>query len=237
MPISWRRGRPVGAAATSTRSAAKARANPITPPVTPRTALSNRQPHRDVGASGAESRTNGQFLSAAFNPHQQQIGDVGAGNQQHHHNRSHEDPENISYIANYISFEGVKVCVDLDLFKDRCTESIGRWETVDGDRQQAIHIRVGLLQGHAGFEPGDSAKTEVAELHLAAIQLHGQEQRGVVVVQELEISRQYANDLAVGAINIECPPDDGTAAAEFLLPVVVGQNDRSSVRRPCRHGA
>ncbi len=103
--------------------------------------------HRDVGASGAKSRTNGQFLTAAFNPHEQQIGDVGAGNQQYHHNRSHEDPENIAYIANYISLERVNVCVDLDFFEDRCTESIWRREAVDGDRQQAIQIRVGLFQG------------------------------------------------------------------------------------------
>ena len=184
-----------------------------------------QQSHGDVGAPGAESGANGQFLAAAFNAHQQQIGDVGAGNQQHHHNRSHQDPEDISYIANHILFEGVKVCVDLDLFKDRGTEPLGRRKAVNCDGQQAIQIRVGLFQGHAGFELGNSAKTEVAELDLAAIHLHGQKHSGVVVVEELEISGQDADDLAVGAVNVECSPHDGIAAAEFLLPVAVGEND------------
>ena len=118
MPISCSRGSPVGADATRTRSAAKASASPMMPPVAPENGAFEQQPHGDVGTPRAKSRADRQFLTAPFNPHQQQIGDVGACNQQHHHNRTHQDPKHISYIADDILFESVEIGADLDLFKD-----------------------------------------------------------------------------------------------------------------------
>ena len=107
------------------RSAAKARAESDYAAGDSQNRTFEKQPQRDVSAPGAESRTDRQFLSAAFNPHQQQVGNVGACNQQHHNNRTHQDPKDISYIADDILFEGVEVCADLTFSKSAALNPSG----------------------------------------------------------------------------------------------------------------
>ena len=47
----------------------------------------------DAAAPRADRRTNGNFTLAARRAGQQQVGDVGACNQQHQRNRAQQDPE------------------------------------------------------------------------------------------------------------------------------------------------
>jgi len=57
----------------------------------------------------AERRTHSQFLRAALGPDQQQIGDVGAGDQQEHSDRRHHHPEAPADVAHKIVGERPKI--------------------------------------------------------------------------------------------------------------------------------
>src|SRR6266481_5938354 len=53
----------------------------------------------DAGARGAHGQTNGDFLNAAGAANEQEIGQVGAGNQQDNAGRGHQDPKRSGELA------------------------------------------------------------------------------------------------------------------------------------------
>ena len=44
---------------------------------------------------------------------------------------------------------------------------------MNGDGQEAIDVGIDLVERDAGLDTGDAVEAEVAELDLAAIELHG----------------------------------------------------------------
>ena len=53
----------------------------------------HQQLARDVAPSRSESRADREFMLAAFDPNQQQVGDVGARDQEHDSDGSHQHPK------------------------------------------------------------------------------------------------------------------------------------------------
>ena len=92
--ISWSRGRFAGPIATSARTPAAASSDCRAAPPSERQhqALDQELP-RDPRPARAQGGANRQLLAAAFGPHQQQVGDVGAGQQQDDADRAHQHPE------------------------------------------------------------------------------------------------------------------------------------------------
>ena len=56
------------------------------------------QLRRDSSPARAQGRANGQLLTAPFDPHQQQIGNVGASDHQNQDDRAHQNPQHIAHI-------------------------------------------------------------------------------------------------------------------------------------------
>ena len=52
----------------------------------------HQQLARDIAPSGSKRRTNRQLMLPAFDANQQQIGNVGAGDQKHDSNGPHQHP-------------------------------------------------------------------------------------------------------------------------------------------------
>ena len=72
------------------------------PPSTPRNTLSVSSDAGDAARPGAQRHARGQFLLASFGPHQQKVGDVGAGDQQHHSDAPHQHPEHLAQVAHNV---------------------------------------------------------------------------------------------------------------------------------------
>ena len=85
---------------------------------------------------------------------------------------------------------------DTDFFEKGGAESFGGREGMNGDGQEAIDVGVDLVERDAGLEAGDAAQAEVAELGFTAVDLHGQEERGTVIVEEGEGPGKDAYDFA-----------------------------------------
>src|SRR5579863_1448304 len=95
---------------------------------------------------------------------------------------------------------------DTDFFEEGGAEPLGCRESMNGDGQEPIHIGVDLVERDAWLDAGNAAEAEVTQLGLAAVDLHGQEERGIVVVEEGEGSGKDADDFP--GIAVDC---DGAA--------------------------
>ena len=113
----------------------------------------------------------------AFHPHEKQIGHVCTGHEQNDDYGAHQNPEDVADVADDVVLESVEIGANFGRLKDSGRESIGRGKAVDGDRQETIDVGVGLGERDARFHPGDATVAEVAEFDLAAIKLHGEEDR------------------------------------------------------------
>ena len=138
----------------------------------------NDEAFKEEFAGGAfpwcsESGADGEFLAAAFDADEQEVGDIGAGDEQDHGDGTHEDPEDFVYIADDIFLEGAQVGRDAGFVEDGGAETLGRGKTAEGDGEEARHVGAGLLEGCAGLEASEGALTEVAEFDLAAVPLEG----------------------------------------------------------------
>ena len=128
------------------------------------------KPNVMLAASRAESGTDGQFLAAAFNAHKKQISDVGACNEQYDDDRTHQDPENVSDIANDIVLEGVEIGATFTFSKIAALNPSGAgklWTAMGSRRSISV---LACLKVTPGLMRAMSAKAEVAELGFAAIQ-------------------------------------------------------------------
>src|SRR4029077_18414719 len=86
------------------------------------------QPSRDSFPTGSERGANGKFLTAAFHAYENQVGDIGTGDQQHGTNRAHKHPKNAADIAHYVLLERPQVGRELRFFKKRSAEAFWRRE-------------------------------------------------------------------------------------------------------------
>ena len=103
----------------------------------------------DAPPARAQSGANRQLLAAAFDANQQQVGNVGAGDQQNQDDRSHQHPQHFAYIPDHILLQWPQIGGDARLYKEIGTKSFGRGKAAQNDGKQARHVRTGLLQGDA----------------------------------------------------------------------------------------
>jgi len=71
----------------------------------------------DASPAGAQSSAQRQLLPSSFHPDEQKVRDICAGNQQHHANRAHENPQNAAHVAHYILFQRSDVRRDSRIFE------------------------------------------------------------------------------------------------------------------------
>ena len=179
---------------------------------------------RNAPPSRAERRSRRELLLTSLHSHEQQIGDVRAGNQQHDADRSHEDPECVRHVADDILLERCEVGPDSRALEQFLVEPRWGWPCIQPGRQHATHVRVGLLQRHARFEPGHTLIAEVAEEHSIAIESLRKDDVGLSV-QELKTVRHDANHRIRFRIDRQRSAESRAVTSESALPVSRHQDD------------
>jgi hypothetical protein len=98
----------------------------------------------------------GQLLLAALDTHEQQVRDVRAGDEQHEHDRAHEDPRDVADVAHEVLLERPQAGSEARLLEHLLVEAGRGREPLERDRQEARHVRVRLARSVA---PGLSRAT------------------------------------------------------------------------------
>ena len=124
--ISSRRGRPSGAMATSSADAAREpRPRPTAPPSSRASRLSGQQLPRDPPPAGAERGVDRQLLLPAFRAHEEQIGDVRAGDEQNEADRAEQHPQHAADVADDVHRERPDVRCHLHVVEHLAREAGG----------------------------------------------------------------------------------------------------------------
>jgi len=179
----------------------------------------------DAAAAGAQGAAHGQLVLAAFGADEEEVGHVGARHQEHHAHGAQQHPQDTAHVPHHLLLERSEVGPEPQLGQHALAEALRRWERLQGHGDHAGDVGVRLLQGHPGAQACHALVAEVAEEDLPAVEAEGQVEVGLVV-QELQVRRQHADDLPGGAVDGEAAPQHPRVAAEAQAPVVVGEDHR-----------
>src|SRR5260370_42105805 len=125
----------------------------------------------DTRTARSQGSTNSEFLTAAFDADEQQIGNIGAGDQKDHADGTHEDPEDAADVADDVALERTDVGADVSVFKELGTTAGRRAERAQSHWKHASNVGIDLLDSDAWLEPGETVITEVAKIGFVAVKL------------------------------------------------------------------
>ena len=130
---------------------------PTIPPASASARLSDSSSQAIRRDAGAERGMNGELLLPCFRAHEEQVRDICARDEQHEADGAEQDPEHAPDIADDVDRERPHVGGDLDVVKHLSREPLGHRESFRHDRNEARHIGVRLLDGHARFQSRDAS--------------------------------------------------------------------------------
>ena len=119
------------------------------------------------------------FPLAAFGAHQQEVGDVGARDDQHEAHRAEENPQGPADVAHDLVFERSHHGAELHFFQERRCPVFR--EQLREATDEPLQLRVGSLERGRVREPRDSGSTERRKWRLGRIDLHRDEELHVRV--------------------------------------------------------
>ena len=140
------RGRLPGASATSSRSAPNARPMPDDAAEQAEDDAFEQQLAREPPGARAKRRANRQLLLPRVGPHEQQVGHVGARDEQDHADGRHQHPQRLLDVADQLVLHRSDHRRDARLFEDLHVAA-GKWrEPAQRDRNHARRIGVRLIR-------------------------------------------------------------------------------------------
>ncbi len=223
-PSSPMRGRPAGLIASSARTPTKPRMRPSTPPGHAEHHAFGEQLAHDARTFRAKRGADGEFALPSGGAHQQQVGDVGAGNQQ---DESHGAQQNEQRLA------GVSDNRVAQRLNSESTLLICLRKRAQILLPCQLHLRVGLGHRHAGLEHRRGLE-EMTLVGAVGLELEGDTDFGIGVGNE--ISPQHADD-RVGLIpQRQRLADNVLTAAELALPQAVTRAPPHGRRWVCPPG-
>ena len=169
MPISWRRGRPVGAMATRARNAPYASPRPNMPPNPAKIKLSasNSEAMRLRVAPRAARMTNSCWRPSALTKRRlATLAQAISSTNPMPPNTTHKT---LSTLPTTSCFNGSRLGPSRRFSKSLTADAWWRWEASKHDRDHPSHVRVGLRQRDPGLEPGYRAKVVASQVGLRAI--------------------------------------------------------------------
>src|SRR5258708_38282700 len=178
----------------------------------------------DASAARAQGGAHGQFLTTAFDAHEQQIGDIGAGNQKDHADGAHQNPEDAADVADDIALERADVGADVRIFEELEAEARRGWERAHDNGKHARDIAVGLFEGYARLKSGESFMAEVAEVAFVAVQFEGHDQGRIFPIQNMKFLQQDTKDLPGCSVYDHASADRGGVAAKLPAPIPIGEH-------------
>ncbi len=114
----------------------------------------------------------------------------------------------MGHIANDITGQGADLRREAGFLEEIDAES-GRGGKADPDGgNEASNVGIGCGERDTGAEAGNAGVAELAEHGLAAIELNGQEDGGLLPVEELEVARHDSDDGAGLAVDEDAAADD-----------------------------
>ncbi len=213
---------PPAAAPRSPAVAAFAASTPIAPPVTATRALSAIVPR--AAASGwhrgrCAARTR---AVAAFAARQEQVGDVGAGDEQHESDGAEQHQQQRTHVADHVL--GHRRHRGGKLHRGRIV-----YRQVGGEPcRHPTDVGRGLFRGDAVAQPRDTAQeVRAANGYGGAVETQRHEGlrriRRVELQRQAEAGRQHAGDGERAPVQPDGAADDATIGAELTPPEAIGQ--------------
>ena len=184
------------------------------------------QVERQPSPRRAQGAAHGNLPPAPFQPHEPQICDVRARDQQDDRNARHQHTQRVADVADHVVLQRPQVRAEPGLFEELDAEALRRRERAQDYRQHARDIGVRGLDCDARLEAGHSRVAEAAEMRLGPVQAKGHDDGRVAVVEEVETARQDPDDLPRLVVDPRHLPDDRRVAAVFLLPEGIAQEGR-----------
>ncbi len=178
----------------------------------------------DPPGSGAQRGANRQLLLPRFGPDEEQVGDVGAGNEEHQPNRAHQHPQDGAHVADEVVLERADARRDARLLEHLDAAARERREAGERHRHQPRGVGGRLGDRGAWFEPPQALVAELPEEHLAAIEPVWDDERNLAV-EKAERLGQHTDDLAWLAVEHQHAADRRAVAAKLVPPVARGQHD------------
>src|SRR5271155_5331456 len=172
----------------------------------------------DLAPARAQRSPDGEFLLASVSADQKEICHVRTGDQQNHADGAHQDPQDAADVADQFLFQGTQFLAETRFFEHPDGVARKYRELVESYRDHASHIGTRLLDGDAGFEPRDSAISEVPEEDFIAIETHWQNESRLRA-KEPEMFGHDADDLFRASVDDDAAADRVRIAAESGLPV------------------
>src|SRR5882762_9394207 len=139
---------------------------------------------------------------------EQQIGDIGAGDQKDHTDGAHEDPKDAADVTDDVALERTDVGADARVFEELEAEAGRRGKRAHDDRKHASNVHIHLLDSDSWLEPGETLITEVAEMSFVAVKLKWSDYGGIFPIQEMKSLRQGTDDLTALAIHDDVAAND-----------------------------
>src|SRR5579864_3717116 len=174
----------------------------------------------DVAAAGAQSGTGGQLAFAAGGAHEQKVGHIRAGDKQDQTNRSQQDQQGRTSVANYALFQGNRAEAVLRVERARISAAI-----LLGGKLQ---LGIGHGQRNARFEPG--CYYEVIG-HVLRREIELIRQPEIPALLGNEAASDYAHHLIALAVKLDISADDVLITAEAALPQSVAEDNHMAAMR------
>ena len=162
-----------------------------------------KQARNHILAVCSQSCANSEFLTAAFDAHQQQVGYVRTCYEENDGDGPHQHPKHIADVTDYVNLERLESRGEIGLFKYLYAKSWWRWETVRSNRNQAGQISGGLLQSNSRFQTCQTVETETSKHGFTAINLRRHNNVHIGTIHELKVRWQNTDDLVHSTIQFE----------------------------------
>ena len=210
------RGRIVPASATNVRIAHSAKTIPIAAASQPEHDGFEHELPCEIPARGAERRSQRELAPARQAGSQQQIRDIGAGDQQHEDDRAHEQSERLHDIAH----DGLKVRLDVD--------AVVVAELRGQRPAERDHLALRLCHRDARLQPRVGRQKMIAAIRRIERALHRHEQ---IAAAMLELARQHANHLIGLVVDRHLPAEHARIGRESTPPIGIRQHDNLRTSR------
>ena len=176
----------------------------------------------DASPAAPDRRAHGDLAAAFRRPHQQQVGDVGARDQQDEPHRAEQGEQRGPRVLDHVVVHAGHR--DLELLGG--VELVGLAQA----RGQAVHVGLGLGKGDALLEPGHDGEpgrfplevADVARQHAPGVDVgrHG----GVGGEVDAEVAGEHPDDLRAPAVHLDRAAEDRGIPAEAALPQPVADH-------------
>ena len=123
-----------------------------------------------AAAAGADGGADGELLGAALGPDEQEVGDVGAGDEQDDPDRRHHHPQALADVADEIVEQRADVRPEPRVLHHLDAHPLRRRELGQRDADHPRDVGVDLREGDAGAEPADRLEVVAGETHLGAVE-------------------------------------------------------------------